>query len=54
MPVPEIALHEALEGHSAWTREPSAAGVQISAHCVGLFDPEVSSTHSGLAVAPSE
>ena len=54
MPVPEMDLHEALFGHASL--EPSALfsdGVQMRAHWVGLDEPWVSSTHSGLAVAPS-
>jgi len=46
MPVPWMAWQVAVPGH--W--ESSADGVQMSAHCDGFCDPEVSRTHSPLAV----
>ena len=44
-----MPLHDALSGH--WLAR--APGLQMSAHCDGVGDPAVSSTHLGWAVAPS-
>jgi len=46
MPVPWMAWQVAVPGHS----DSSADGVQMSAHCDGVWDPEVSRTHSPRAV----
>ena len=48
-PVPEMALHDALVGH--WPASPD--GVQMRAHWVGFWEPEVSRTHLGSAVVPA-
>ena len=47
--MPEIALHEASAGHSPASED----GSQMSAHWDGFCEPEVSSTHFGLAVVPA-
>ena len=55
MPVPWMALHDALAGQStlAPVTASLAPGLQISAQLEGVFEGGISSTHFGWAVAPA-